>query len=367
VAGAVVNVSRFAIAVLMVAGAIVNSAFADPIEPRDNPIFAADAKLELVYRRTAKLNSGLTEGPAVAPDGSIYFSDMPFGPEDQTIIHRYDPKTRKVSVFTATAGKSLGLAFDAQGRLIACDGADGGGRCIARWDIKTGARTIVADRYLGKRLNAPNDLCIDRRGRIYFTDPRYAGDETRDLAHRAVYRIETDGEVVEVTHDVEMPNGIALSPDGRTLYVGDHNNGGNRLSPNDPEPKRGVMRLYAYPLDEAGDVGGWRRTLVDFGEENGCDGIAIDDVGNLYVTCRSLKQPGILTIDAEGKTLAFLPTGPANQKGVFADWKGIPSHAVFGVGDDRHSLYVTIDQELHRITCKRTGAPTAWERAKARP
>src|SRR5262245_4106554 len=97
-------------------------------EPIENPIFAPDAQLELIYRREAKLNSGLTEGPAVAPDGSIYFTDMPFGPTDQTVIYRYDPRSRNLAVFTKTAGKTNGLTFDQEGRLLGCDGADGGGR-----------------------------------------------------------------------------------------------------------------------------------------------------------------------------------------------------------------------------------------------
>ena len=153
-------------------------------EPKDNPIFAPDAALEQIFQRTAKLNSGLTEGPAVAPDGSIYFTDLPFGPANQTMIHRYDPRTGKVTLFTDKAGKANGLAFDAQGRLVACDGADGGGRCVARWNVETGQLTILADRFAGKHLNSPNDLCIDRRGRIYFTDPRYSGGERRELDAR---------------------------------------------------------------------------------------------------------------------------------------------------------------------------------------
>ena len=83
--------------------------------------------------------------------------------------------------------------FDAKGDLIACEGSDGGGRCVARWDVKTGQRTVIADRYMGKRFNACNDLCIDEKGRIYFTDPRYLGTEPRELEYRAVYRIDTDG------------------------------------------------------------------------------------------------------------------------------------------------------------------------------
>ncbi len=348
--------------VMCVTGATIDAA----AEPDDNPIFAADARLELIFQRTARLNSGLTEGPAAAPDGSIYFTDMPFGPDDQTMIHRYDPKSRRLSVFSSAAGKSNGLAVDANGCLLACDGADGGGRCVARWNLQSGERAVIADRYQGKRLNSPNDLCVDRKGRIYFTDPRYAGSESRELKQRSVYRIEPDGKVVRITHDVEMPNGIVLSPDERTLYVGDHNNGGNRLSPADPEPQRGAMRLYAFPLADDGLVNGQRRTLIDFGQQNGCDGITVDQQGNVYVACRSLERPGVLVINPDGKELAFVPTGAAGQEGVFADWKGIPSNAEFGVGADSHSLYVTIDQELYRITSKQHGIIPVWDATKTK-
>src|SRR5438445_280524 len=83
----------------------------------------------------------------------------------------------------------------------------------------------------------PNDLVIDKKGRIYFSDPRYLGDEKRELEHRAVYRVDTDGKVVEVTHDAEKPNGIALSPDEKTLYVADHNNGTDKIDTSKPAPK----------------------------------------------------------------------------------------------------------------------------------
>ncbi|HTU26231.1 MAG TPA: SMP-30/gluconolactonase/LRE family protein [Pirellulales bacterium] len=335
-------------------------------EPPDNPIFAPDAALERIFERTARLNSGLTEGPAAAPDGTIYFTDLPFGPEDETMIHRYDPRTATVSLFTAHGGKANGLAIDRAGRLLACDGADGGGRCVARWNLATGERSVVADRFAGKRLNSPNDLCVDHKDRVYFTDPRYAGGESRELTQQAVYRIEPGGPgkeptVTEVTHDVEMPNGIALSPDERTLYVGDHNNGGNRLSPLDPAPKRGAMRLYAFGLDDEGLVRGPKRTLADFGQENGCDGITVDAGGNVYAACRSLARPGVLVVDPAGKLLAFLPTGPGNQTGLFDDWRGIPSNVKFGVGPDNHTLYVTIDRGLYRIRTKSVGAPPVWE------
>src|SRR5262249_1644932 len=156
---------------------------------------------------------------------------------------------------------------------------DRGGQAVVRYDLKTKKRTVLADRYMGKRFNAPNDLAIDRQGRIYFSDPRYLGDEPRELKHRAVYRIDGVGKVIEITHDVEKPNGIALSPDGRTLYLADHNNGTDRIDPAKPGPKPGAMKVYAFALDDRGLVTGKRRTLVDFGREAGCDGMCVDVKG----------------------------------------------------------------------------------------
>jgi gluconolactonase len=323
-------------------------------EPTDNPIVPADAKLELLYTRQVKLNSGLTEGPAAAPDGEIYFTDIPFGKENGMILC-FDPKTMKTTVFTDNSGKSNGLAFDENGNLLSCDGADGGSRTVRRWNLKTGKSETVADRYQGKRFNSPNDLCLDAKGRIYFTDPRYGGTEPRELPNEAVYRIERDGTVVLITDKVEKPNGVCLSPDQRTLYVGDHNNGGNRLSPDDPEPKRGAMKIYAFPLDKDGLVNGPRKTLVDFGTENGSDGMRVDADGNLYIAARSLARPGILVVDPTGEKLAIITTGPANQTGLFDEWRGIPSNVEFGVGDDSNTLYVTIDKSLYRIHLKTRG------------
>jgi gluconolactonase len=324
------------------------------LEPPANPIVSLGARLELLHTRQAKLNSGLTEGPAAAPDGSIYFTDMPFG-KGHGMILRFDPRTKKTTVFTDKAEKSNGLAFDLEGNLLSCDGADGGGRCVRRWDLKTARSKVLAGRYQGKRFNSPNDLCVDLKGRVYFTDPRYSGAEPRELPHEAVYRLEKDGTVIQITRDVEKPNGLALSPDQRTLYIADHNNGGNRLSPKDPEPKRGAMKVYAFPLDKDGRVNGPRKTLVDFRKENGCDGMRVDTKGNLYLAVRSLTRPGIMVTDPAGKQLAFIPTGPTGQRGLFEDWKGIPSNVEFGIGDEANMLYVTIDKSLYRIRLKTRG------------
>jgi gluconolactonase len=290
----------------------------------------------------------------VAPDGTIYFTDMPFG-KDNGMILRYDPHTGKVSVFTDESGKSNGLTFLSDGSMVSCDGADGGGRRLIRWDLKTKRGVTLVDRYSGRRFNSPNDLCVDLKGRIYFSDPRYGGTEPRELEREAVYRFSPDGSVIEITRAVEKPNGIVLSPNQKILYVGDHNNGGNRLHPTDPEPKRGAMKLYAFPLDDQGLVNGAARTLVDFGVENGCDGITVDAQGNVYLACRSLARPGIMVVDPNGRELAFIPTGPEKQTGLFDDWKGIPSNVEFGIGSDANSLYVTVDKSLYRIRVKTRG------------
>jgi hypothetical protein len=112
---------------------------------------------------TSAARCGLTEGPAAAPDGRIYFSDIPFGTDKGQIL-RFDPRTKKMTVFADDSHKSNGLKFDAKGHLIACEGSDEGGRCVSRWDVRTGSRTVIADRYRDKRFNAPNDLVLDHKG-----------------------------------------------------------------------------------------------------------------------------------------------------------------------------------------------------------
>lgn len=110
---------------------------------------------------------------------------------------------------------------------------------VTRWDLKTGKRTVIADRDQGKKLDAPNDLGLDRADNIDFTDPKCLGPERRKLAHRAVYRIDSNGNVTGVTHDISKPNGIAISPDGKTLYVADHDNGTDNIGESDKPPKLG--------------------------------------------------------------------------------------------------------------------------------
>lgn len=319
-------------------------------------IVPSGSKLEgPLYTRSAPIKGGLTEGPAAAPDGSIYFTDIPSAP-DKGLIIRYDPKTKKSDVFTSDSGMANGLAFDAKGFLISCEGSDEGGRRVSRWNVKTKERATLADRYMGKRFNAPNDLCIDRKGRIYFTDPRYLGTEPRELEHRAVYRIDVDGKVVEVTHDIVKPNGIALSPDEKTLYVIDHDNGTDRIDPTGPQPNLGRMAVDAFSLGDDGLVHGEKRTIIDFKDQAGGDGMTVDSNGNLYIAARALKRPGILITDPNGKEIGFVPTGPADQKvDAKNPAKGLPSNVEFGVGEDSNVLYVTVDFSLYRIRLNANG------------
>lgn len=326
--------------------ALVLIAFlAEPATPTGKGIVPDGAKLIKLFTRTAKIEGGLTEGPAVAPDARIYFSDIPLGADKGQIL-RHDPKTGKTELWIDDSRKSNGLKFDAEGRLVACEGSDQGGRAVVRYDLKTKTRTVVADNYKGKKFNAPNDLVIDAKGRIFFTDPRYLGDEPRELEHRAVYRIDTDGTVTEVTHEVEKPNGIGLSPDGKTLYLADHNNGTDKITPG-VKSKPGAMKIYAFPLDEKGNVGP-RKTLHDFGTQAGCDGMCIDSKGHIYLTSRGMKRPGVLVLTPEGKEAAFIPTGPADQD-PSKEPVGLPSNVTFGIGTESKTLFITVDKSLYRI------------------
>src|SRR5204862_4057486 len=124
---------------ILVLGMGTMTASADDVVP-------PGSNLERLYTRSAPIRGGLTEGVAAAPDGTMYFSEIPFG-DDKGMIMRFDPRTKTTTVFANDSHKSNGLMFDAQGFLIACEGSDGGGRCVARWDVKTGQRQVIADRF----------------------------------------------------------------------------------------------------------------------------------------------------------------------------------------------------------------------------
>ena len=347
---------RLTLILLALVMTTVSAPAGDIPKPEGDKLVDSDARIKLLFTRSAKIEGGLTEGPAVAPDGSIYFSDIPFG-KDNGMIHRFDPKTGKTTVFSNDSGKSNGLIFDAKGHLLACEGAGFGGRQVSRTDVKSKKKTTLTDNFGGKRLNAPNDLCVDAHGRIYFSDPRYVGDEKRELKHRAVYCIEPNGKVFEVTHNISKPNGIAISPDGKMLFVADHDNGTDNIDPDAKvAPTPGPMKIYGWWLKKDGRVEKERFTIVDFShyEMKGCDGMTVDENGYLYLTVRDAARPGVMVVDPfKGRNVGYIPTGPIGQDQATA--VGLPSNVEFGIGKDRDVLYITVDKSLYRIKLKTRG------------
>ena len=234
-----------------------------------------------------------TEGATVAPDGMVYFSDITF--TDQTDmqaghIWKHNPETGETTVFRSPSGMSNGMEFDAQGRLVVAEGADFGGRRITRTDMETGKSEIIAGLYNGKPFNSPNDLVIDEQGRIYFTDPRYAGHEPVEQPVFGVYRIDPDGSIHLVVTDGGKPNGVAVSPDQQTLYVISHDNGAMGSFPDEVPLRKGRMALLAYDLSPEGTAT-FRKTLVDYAPQDGPDGMVVDAEGNLWVAVRDETRP----------------------------------------------------------------------------
>jgi gluconolactonase len=190
------------LAMYLLIGSCVLSLVAVPAAADNNQILPAGAKLEKLWSE-----GEFTEGPAYGPDGRIYVSDI------GNRIMRYDPATGQTTVYREPSGRANVLDFDPQGRLVAAEGANTGGARRVSITEKDGTVRTLADRWKGKRFNSPNDVTIDFKGRVYFTDPRYVGDEPREIATESVYRVDPDGSVTQIITDVQRPNGIVLSPD----------------------------------------------------------------------------------------------------------------------------------------------------------
>jgi gluconolactonase len=284
----------------------------------------------------------LLEGPAFDGDGNFYFSDI-FGNR----IYKMEPGG-KLSVFRADSGRTNGNTVDAQGRLVSCEGAEqgpGGRRRIVRTDLKTGAVEVLTDRFEGKRYNSPNDLCVDAKGRIWFTDPFYGEDRSAlELDAEAVYRIDPDGKVTRVLSQpqIERPNGIAITPDARTLYVIDSHGrpGGNR-------------KIWAFDVAEDGSLGG-QRQVFDFGRGRGGDGLRLDERGNLWVAAGIMfprtsgetadVPPGIYVFTPKGELLGRIPIP-----------EDLCTNLTFG-GPGRKTLYVTAGKSIYTIPLAVSGS-----------
>lgn len=310
-------------------------------------IVAPGAKLEKIW------DGGLvlTEGVASAPDGTIYFSDITFThvakekklPVEAGHIMKYDPKTGKTTVFRSPSGMSNGIKFGANGDMIIAEGADYGGRRVIRTDMKTGKSYILAAEYDGRRFNSPNDIAIDEKGRVYFSDPRYLGHEPIDQPVQAVYRIDKDGTVTRIITDAGKPNGVVISPDQKTLYVVSNDNGSTGIGriPKDAPLKKGRMALLAYDLSPEGTAK-FRKVLVDYAPQDGPDGLVCDKEGNVYAACRDETRPGINVYSPDGKELAHIETE-------------MPTNVGFGRGDESRTLYITAGQSVYRIRLTKEG------------
>ena len=306
----------------------------------DPSIVAPTAKLERLFGE-----GFFTEGPAQAPDGSVYFSDITFvkaSGYQAGHIWRWDPRTGTSVIFRSPSGMSNGIVFDAQGRMVVAEGAGFGGRRITRTDMTTGKSVILAGLFNGRPFDSPNDLVLDARGRIYFTDPRYSGHEPIEQPVQGVYRIDPDGRVSLVAANAGKPNGIAMSPDQATLYVASIDNGSfDEDLPSETPPTPGRMALLAYDLAPDGSAK-FRRTVVDFSPGVGPDGISVDRDGNIYCAIPG-ERPGIHVYSPAGKELAYIPTPER------------PTNVKFGRGADQQTLFITAGKSLYRIRVERSG------------
>jgi gluconolactonase len=270
-------------------------------------IVPADSELDLLWSE-----GEFTEGPVVAGDGAVLFSDI----GDR--IMRFDPHDKQMSVFRAPSGKSNGLMFNARGELVACEGAGSGGNRRISITDKEGEVRSLADRYHGKRFNSPNDLAIAASGNVYFSDPRYVGDEPRELDFEGVFLVKPSGTVHVATRDVEKPNGILVTPDGKMVYVSDNNSRAD-----------GNHQLLSFRVQPDGTLAD-KGVLFDFGpNRRAIDGMTLDVEGNIYATAGRGEEAGIYVFSPHGAPLAFIPT------------PGDPTNCVFGVGDEATTLYIT--------------------------
>jgi gluconolactonase len=328
------------VAVLLLGGTLVHSQGSSAIVP-------PDAKLEKLFDGGVVL----TEGVAIAPDGMVYFSDITFshvsrdkqGAIEAGHIWKFNPKTGKTTIFRSPSGMSNGIKFDAAGNMIVAEGADYGGRRVIRTDMKTGKSYIIAGLFEGRPFNAPNDITIDEKGRIYFSDPRYLGHEPIEQPVQAVYRIDLDGSIHRIITDAGKPNGVCVSPDQKTLYVVSNDNGitGIGRLPKEAPVLKGRMALMAYDLAADGTAK-FRKVLVDYAPQDGPDGLVCDVEGNVYVAVRDETRPGIGVYSPQGKEVAYIKTE-------------MPTNVGFGRGAEAKTLYITAGKSLYRIRLNKEG------------
>lgn len=271
---------------------------------------------------------GAGEGPAWSPAGELFFSGG-------GNISRRDA-AGAVHIFRRAPNGGNGLLFDPDGRLVVCEP---GNRRVTRTE-KDGSITVLADRYDGKRFNQPNDLTIDSKGRIYFSDPRYGKRDGMEMDVEGVYRIDAPGKVARVLgREVERANGVLVSPGDEFLYVADNNN--NNIG--------GARKLWRFRLQADGSADPASKKLIfDWKDGRGPDGVKMDRKGRLFAAAgRNKPTPpyesagefkgGVYVLSPEGKLLDFLPV-PVDEV----------TNCAFG-GADRKTLFITAGGTLWHI------------------
>ncbi len=248
-----------------------------------------------------------TEGPARDVQGNIYFTDIPNGS-----IHKWS-LDGNLSTFRENSGGANGLFFDRSGNLLACEGGNRRVTSIA----PDGQVTVLADSYGGKKLNSPNDLWIDPKGGVYFSDPRYGSQDGLDQDGFHVYYLPPDRkQLLRVTDNLVKPNGVIGTADGKLLYVADAGDG----------------KTYVYHIQKDGKLVD-RKLIAPVGS----DGMTLDEQGNLYLT-----RNAIHVYSPDGKKLAEIDVPEA------------PSNVCFG-GADRRTLFITARKGLYSIRMKVAG------------
>jgi gluconolactonase len=255
----------------------------------------------------------------------------------------YDPKTGQTTDYFTNTNMTNGLCFDAEGNLYGCQS---GGRRIVRFEKDRETITSLPHRLDGKRHNNPNDLAIDRKGRIWFTDPYSGrgGEGQQELDHTSVLRLDPQGddqwELKRATYDMNNPNGILVSRDQKTLYVA-------RSGYLEDQPRE----LRAYPINDDGSLGPYI-TLHTFGQDHrgvhrGVDGMTLDVDGNIIV-CAGWETSG------PGPMIyVFSPTGQILETHPLRVNR--PTNCCFGDADMR-TLYVTTGSgHLLRARTNHTG------------
>jgi gluconolactonase len=267
-----------------------------------------------------------TEGPLWHPDGFYYFVDV-----RKSMFYRLTPGG-KPEVLRENTGEGNGTTFDLQGRLIMCEG---GNRRITRTGAD-GKIEVLCDRFEGKRLNRPNDVVCRSDGSIYFTDPGLRVPlAERELPYAAIYRIDQTG-AVSMLADFEYPNGLAFSPDERTLYVANTR-----------------WAQYIHALEIGADGGMVRRRIfadMSSDETDGVpDGMKVDVQGRVYCT-------------GPGGTWVFAPDG--TRLGIIRTPE-VPANLAFG-GPDLRTLFFTARTSVYSLRIKVPGQPHPWYRLRGR-